>query len=1358
MSREDYQVGEKYFVGVDMGTDSVGWAVTSEDYHLMTFNKKLMWGSRLFDEANTAAERRSFRSIRRRMDRKKWRISILQNLFRDEIDKADENFFLRLKDSALWSDDKNEKLHDSYNLFSDLEYTDVTYHKEFPTIYHLRKALIENEKQYDIRLVYLALHNIYKHRGHFLFEGKNIKNVTSFQSIYEELNAYLSDNMGLEFECKSVEELEQVLKNKQLSKTRKKEALSKLFMLTKEDLQMKAILGLISGTTEKLHVIFEDEQMKELEKPSIAFSASSYDEDRELLDGILQERCYLIDKLKAIYDWSILAEILDGGELNGKQYLSVSKVNIYEKHKKDLAILKKIIRDQCPEKYNSIFKESNEKVANYPAYVGINTKGNGKEYVQRCSKDDFYKFITGILSKLDINKEVEYLKAEKDSGMLLPLQITGDNGVIPYQVHKMELEEILQNVSDYMPFLLEKDENGLTVIDKLIKTFEFRIPYYVGPLNASHQEQGSNCWISRKESGKIMPWNFEDKVDIDASAESFISRMTNKCTYLNGENVLPKNSLLYSEFMVLNELNNVKIRDEKLPIELKKKIFDNLFKNYKKVTGKKLLFFLQSEGYEVTEDELSGFDKNFSSSLGLYHDFSKIISNNIEKDSTKSMIEQIIFWMTIYSDGGKILKRKITSEYSDKLSDEQINRVCKIKCGGWGNFSRKFLEEIIGADVETGECQSIIQALRNTNENLMQLLSRKYTYVEQINERNTKLQKDCSEISYKNLVEDLYVSPAVKRSIWQTIQITEEIKKSMKADPEKIFIEMARGPEEKKERTISRKNQLLELYKNIKEDKDWLSLIEGIDENQFRSQDVFLYFTQMGRDMYTGNIMELDDILTSAHFYDRDHIYPQSKTKDDSILNNLVLVNKNDNKRKGDGIVPLDIQQKMESFWRFLKNKKLITEEKYKRLTRKTPLSEDELAGFISRQIVETRQSTKAAATVLSNIYPNTEIVYVKAKTVSDFKRDHTDIVKVREINDYHHAKDAYLNIVVGNVYHSKFTSNPAKWLSENKDSIYSLNRMFDFDLTKNDKVIWKRGKEGTIKVVRETVDRNDILFTKYAYCNKGALFNQQIVKAGKGKVPIKADKVNDLQKYGGYTSVKPAYFMLVESIKKEKVIRTIEVVPLYLVTKFESNKDFAEQYCVEQLGLEKPRIILPKIKKNNKLILDGFPMHLTGHNGKQIEMQVAAQLVVEKEHEKYLKKLSKYLERNRVRRDKKIYLPISQCDGLTKEDNIRIYDMLLKKHEYTIYSRRPANCTKILKDGRDKFIECTIEEECIVLGEILHLFQCKPLIADLTLIGGTSNAGRVRSNKTITNFKSAKLVYQSVTGLYQQEVNLFKI
>ena len=57
-------------------------------------------------------------------------------------------------------------------------------------------------------------------------------------------------------------------------------------------------------------------------------------------------------------------------------------------------------------------------------------------------------------------------------------------------------------------------------------------------------------------------------------------------------------------------------------------------------------------------------------------------------------------------------------------------------------------------------------------------------------------------------------------------------------------------------------------------------------------------------------------------------------------------------------------------------------------------------------QLVETRQSTKAVAVLLKEMFPETEIVYVKAGIVSEFRQQY-DMVKCREVNDFHHAKDA---------------------------------------------------------------------------------------------------------------------------------------------------------------------------------------------------------------------------------------------------------------------------------------------------------------------------------------------------------------
>ena len=47
-------IQKDYFLGFDIGTDSVGYAVTDENYNVFRFNGKSRWGSRLFDSANTA--------------------------------------------------------------------------------------------------------------------------------------------------------------------------------------------------------------------------------------------------------------------------------------------------------------------------------------------------------------------------------------------------------------------------------------------------------------------------------------------------------------------------------------------------------------------------------------------------------------------------------------------------------------------------------------------------------------------------------------------------------------------------------------------------------------------------------------------------------------------------------------------------------------------------------------------------------------------------------------------------------------------------------------------------------------------------------------------------------------------------------------------------------------------------------------------------------------------------------------------------------------------------------------------------------------------------------------------------------
>ncbi len=283
------------------------------------------------------------------------------------------------------------------------------------------------------------------------------------------------------------------------------------------------------------------------------------------------------------------------------------------------------------------------------------------------------------------------------------------------------------------------------------------------------------------------------------------------------------------------------------------------------------------------------------------------------------------------------------------------------------------------------------------------------------------------------MVDELYVSPSVKRAIWQTFKIINELVKIIGNKPTKIFIEMARADEDKKE-TSPRKNMLQKLYDSLK-DEEYMELKQELNsesDDTLRRKDLYLYYTQLGKDIYTGekiNIANLNDNKT----YDIDHIYPRSKSGQDSIIKNLVLTNRKSNASKGDGLVPKDVQHKMQNFWKILKHIGLITDEKYNRLMRKNDFTDDELAGFIDRQLVETRQSSKVVKDILSQYFGDkSKIVSVHANLVSKFRNGenmskdengdiikYTDFVKVRSLNDYHHAKDAYLKSVVGNVYNT---------------------------------------------------------------------------------------------------------------------------------------------------------------------------------------------------------------------------------------------------------------------------------------------------------------------------------------------------
>ena len=1186
---------KSYSIGLDIGTNSVGWAVITDDYKVPSkkmkvlgntdkhFIKKNLIGALLFDEGTTAEDRRLKRTARRRYTRRKNRLRYLQEIFSEEMSKVDSSFFHRLDDSFLVPEDKRGS---KYPIFATLA-EEKEYHKKFPTIYHLRKHLADSKEKTDLRLIYLTLAHMIKYRGHFLYEESfDIKN-NDIQKIFNEFIS-IYDNT---FEGSSLSgqnaQVEAIFTDK-ISKSAKRERILKLFAYEKTTGLFSEFLKLIVGNQAEFKKHFDLE-----EKAPLHFSKDTYDEDLEnLLGQIGDDFADLFLVAKKLYDAILLSGILTVKDLSTKAPLSASMIERYENHQKDLSALKQFIQNNLQEKYDEVFSDQSKD--GYAGYI------NGK-----TTQEAFYKYIKNLLSKFE---GADYFLDKIEREDFLRKQRTFDNGSIPHQIYLQEMNAIIRRQGEHYPFLQENKE-------KIEKILTFRIPYYVGPLARGNR---NFAWLTRNSDQAIRPWNFEEIVDQASSAEDFINKMTNYDLYLPEEKVLPKHSLLYETFAVYNELTKVKfiaegLRDYQfLDSGQKKQIVNQLFKEKRKVTEKDIIQYLHNvDGYDGIE--LKGIEKQFNASLSTYHDLLKIIKDKEFMDDPKNeeILENIVHTLTIFEDR-EMIKQRLAQ--CDSLFDEKvIKALTRRHYTGWGKFSAKLINGI--SDKQTGN--TILDYLIDdgySNRNFMQLINDDGLSFKDIIQKAQVVGKTND---VKQVVHELPGSPAIKKGILQSIKLVDELVKVMGHTPESIVIEMAR----ENQTTARGKKNSQQRYKRIEDTLK--NLAPGLNSNilkehptdniQLQNDRLFLYYLQNGKDMYTGEPLDINQLSS----YDIDHIVPQAFIKDDS-LDNRVLTSSKDNRGKSDNVPSLEVVQKRKAFWQQLLDSKLISEHKFNNLTKaeRGGLDERDKVGFIRRQLVETRQITKHVAQILDARF-NTEvnekdkknrkvkIITLKSNLVSNFRKEFK-LYKVREINDYHHAHDAYLNAVVAKAILKKYPKlepefvygdyqkyDIKRYISRSKDpkevekateKYFFYSNLLNFfkeevhyadgTIVKREnieyskdtgKIAWNKDKDfATIKKVLSLPQVNIVKKTEEQTVGQnGGLFDNNIVSKKKvvdasKLIPIKSDL--SPEKYGGYARPTIAYSVLViadiEKGKAKKLKRIKEMVGITIQDKkkFEAN------------------------------------------------------------------------------------------------------------------------------------------------------------------------------------------------------------
>lgn len=1338
-----------YYLGLDIGTDSVGYAAANPEYELLKFKGEPIWGVSTFEAASPSAERRAARVSRRRYDRRQQRVQLVSELFAEEICRIDPNFFIRRKESALFAEDTTfgVKIFDG-------GLTDREYYKQYPTIHHLILDLMTSDAPRDVRLVYLATAWLVANRGHFLFDVPvdHVAELMDFSVPYEKFRIWLQD-MGIGMPWDEAVESDAIhgIMQMKTGSSRKQEAFRDRVYGgkapgKKQDeypFSRNEIVKLLCGAASKPKDLYFKEEYKEMKSVSLSMA----DEDFAAAVMELGEDGELLSMLRALYDCSMLISGVGAGKS-----VSAAKVEVYEQHKADLKYLKQFLRKYRPKEFNPMFRIPGKD--NYVAYsYHVKSCTDPKSDIKKAKKQAFSDYLKKIVKNIQVEdadrEQYEDMLNRLELQTFLPKQKNTDNRVIPMQLYHYELAEILRHASGYLPMLNRRDETGLTVEEKLLSVFTFRIPYFVGPLNPA----SSHAWLER-EAGKIYPWNFEQKVNLDASEQAFIKRMTNECTYWPGKNVLPVNSLLYERFAVLNAINNLKISGNSIPVPIKQEIYNKLFvENNRAVSLAAIGKYLKTTGKIEDVSELSGLDVTYKGRLKSYHSFRRLMASGV---LTAAQVENIINHAA-YSEDRHRLDRWLQLEYP-AVSESDRKYICGLNLKEFGRLSREFLTELVGADKSTGEAGTILEALWNTNDNLMQLLSERYTFRERLDELAEEYYAS-NNLTLSDRLDNLYVSNAVKRPIIRTLDITSDVVKAMGGAPKKIFVEMARGAteEQRGRRTQTRKQQLMDLYKAVKtEDSRRLAQeLEAMGEmadNRLQSDKLYLYYLQMGRCMYTGEAIDLMSLFSDR--YDIDHIYPRRFVKDDSILNNKVLVTSRINGIKGERY-PIDasIRQAQAANWEKLHKAGLLTDEKYRRLTRASGFTEEEKYQFINRQLVETRQSTKAVAQLLKEKYPDTEIVYVKAGLVSEFRQEF-DMVKCRAVNDLHHAKDAYLNIVVGNVYTERFTK---KWFNIRQE--YSLNTkpLYTHPVNCGGKTVWQGSSD--LEKVRKIMAKNAIHLTRYSFCRKGSLFDLMPLKAGEGLIPRK--KGLDTAKYGGYNKPAASFYLLASyEINRKKDILFVPV-ELMWAERVKNDPEFAQKYVTDTISqicrgkaVENVMILLNsrQIKINTVIEVDGMRMTLRGKTNKGANIVVASHcpLVLGVEMEKYVKHLESYAEKKK--QNASIGLD-ERFDHISAITNGRLYELLLEKMEKTVFAKCPGNLGKELLSGRDRFAQLALEEQVKILLAVISWFGTAQS-CDLTAIGGKGQCGTKRPSAKLSayakNFNCLYIIDQSASGLFE--------
>lgn len=1180
---------KEYTVGLDIGVANNGFVAIDDDFNIIKHRHRHEIGVTEFKKAQTAEKTRMYRGARRRYRHQKWRLKQLKKYFMSHFidvmgERETEEYFKGFKDSWISSNDGLRK--GKRSVFN----SEIG---NFPTRYHAALALINNDSQVPIdprrrlKLIYEVIHPMVKYRGNFLRKEKaddlNLEELDiesleelDIESSLNHINLLLKSinkNDGApaySINTEGCDEIKKILLSSEYTKKDKKEKLKKCLETTDPDTTVAALIAnfLVGETVKRkdLENIFGIDTSSILSSkgnPVSEFSLNpkkdgNLDNISKLSNLLSDSGKDILEELRKIYNQVTLCDLIP----LGKSY-SEAMVESYEEFHYQLALLKSVMKRLESNDRTKLEGELDE-------YLNFKHRGTKKS-----SAANFQQAIKNILGpnknkgekkKYQDDPDIQKIVSLAENELLLLPQRNYKNGTIPHQVHQLELRRIIATQSQVSGFewLADNDLISTKRDEKynLERFIDFRIPYFVGPLTT--RENSRFAWMVYNKKAKREPltvWNFEEQIDYNKTIENFITRMTATDTYLLGEPVLPAKSLTYQKYEVLNELNNTRVLKRPLSVKEKQVVYHELFMKQNSVTTKQVANVLKCRfNRNVDPRDITGLSngEKYNSSLSTYLALKKlkgIDDTLLENEEYADDWDELTKYLTIFEKNDVARKESRISKLKlAQVANFPIKAVAAMSLDGWGRFSSLLLRGTYCE--EKFHKKSVMDFLWETKSNFQQIIT-KEEYQKQIAEYNRKNNVSSSKNQIINRVLKLSrISPENERSIRVCINIVEDLVRFNGHKPKLIALEFARGSH--KVNNASKYSRIKKIIEEQITTSEWKNALQNELKRYKKPSDFgikeYLYFSQNCKDIYepshTINLDELDR-------YEIDHIYPRSINGKDDSLDNLVLTQARNNKKKGDRpAVKVFSNNTVLKYWEKLKENGLISEDKYNNLNRDwiDNATNQFKIRMLKRSLVQSSSIIKITAQILTLLYPDTKIVAIKA-SLSHRLRSTFNLFKVRNVNDFHHAVDAYLAafeaqflwklypklrpLIDYNDF-QKLGSDALKEIDLQKFAFLTLtqkkHRLVHGDVIVNSDgdIVGKKSK--LIKRLTSLKNPDNLRIVKLPTKAEGTLFNSTINHpSDKPNNAIPRKKNMSPKIYGYYSGAVTSKILLIKSVKQTK-------------------------------------------------------------------------------------------------------------------------------------------------------------------------------------------------------------------------------